>query len=336
MFRLQGSVNSAQGPALDGVNIYVCTQPAVTTTIPPSPLAVIYSDQAGTLPIDQTTAPLETDGLGNWKFYALTGTYTIVVFDPLSRIPTTIFADQQVVSQGGGSVTSVALTVPVEFAIAGSPITGAGTLAITKATQNANLVYAGPASGGAALPTFRVLAAADFPAGTGTVTSITLAVVAGALFTASITGTNPITTSGTATLNLNLANQSANKILAGPASGAPGPVTARSAAAADIFGITAVTFSATPTFDASTFASPTFTMTLTGNVTSSTISNPIPGQTITFIIKQDGTGGWTFAWPASTKGSSAIEPAANGVSVQSYVWDGTFWRATGPGSTNAT
>jgi len=336
MFRLQGSVNSAQGPALDGVDIYVCTQPAVTTTVPPSPLATIYSDQAGTLPINQTTAPLKTDGLGNWFFYALTGVYTIVVFDPIGRIPTTVFPDQQVVSQGGGSVTSIALTMPAEFSVAGSPITSAGTLAVTKANVNANLVFAGPASGGAAPWAPRALVVADMPAGTGTVTSITLAVVAGALFTASITGTNPLTTTGTITLNLGFANQTANKILAGPASGGSGPVTARNAVAADICGVTPVTFSATPAFDASTFASPTFTMTLTGNVTSSSVSNPIAGQQITFVITQDGTGGWTFSWPANFRGASAIAPDATLVSVQSFVYDGSVWRATSPGTTMAT
>ncbi len=333
MFRLQGSVNSAQGPALDGVIIYVCTQPAVTTTIPPSPLATIYSDQPGLIPINQTTAPLETDGLGNWKFYALTGTYTIVLYDPLARIPTTVFPDQQVVSQGGGSVTSIALTVPAEFSVSGSPITSSGTLAITKATQNANSVYAGPSSGAAAAPAFRALVAADMPAGTGTVTSVTLAVSAGALFTASITGTNPVTTSGTATLNLNFAVQAAHAFLVGPASGGSGNITARAMVPADLPGQVTTSFSATPTFDASVALS--FKMTLIGNVTSSTVTNPTAGETITFIITQDGTGGWTFAWPTNFKGASAIGPDANSVSVQSFIWDATNWRATGPGSWNA-
>lgn len=62
-----------------------------------------------------------------------------------------------------GTVTSVAMTVPAEFSVTGSPITGAGTLAVTKATQSANLVYAGPSSGAAAAPTFRTLVAADLP-----------------------------------------------------------------------------------------------------------------------------------------------------------------------------
>lgn len=64
---------------------------------------------------------------------------------------------------GVGTVTSVAQTVPAEFAIAGSPITGAGTLAITKATQAANKVWAGPTTGADAQPAFRALVSADIP-----------------------------------------------------------------------------------------------------------------------------------------------------------------------------
>src|SRR6185369_13115807 len=65
----------------------------------------------------------------------------------------------------GGSVTSVALTVPAEFSVAGSPVTTSGTLAVSKATQSANTVWAGPTSGSAAAPAFRALVAADIPAG---------------------------------------------------------------------------------------------------------------------------------------------------------------------------
>jgi hypothetical protein len=68
----------------------------------------------------------------------------------------------------GTSVTSVALTAPAEFSVSGSPITGAGTLAITKANETANTVWAGPTSGSAAQPTFRALVAADIPSGVGT------------------------------------------------------------------------------------------------------------------------------------------------------------------------
>jgi hypothetical protein len=65
------------------------------------------------------------------------------------------------VSSGVPSVTSVGLTMPTEFAVSGSPITSNGTLAVTKNTQTANQVYAGPSSGSATAPTFRALVPAD-------------------------------------------------------------------------------------------------------------------------------------------------------------------------------
>lgn len=332
-FRFDGSItDSGTGVALQGIEVFVCTQPAVTNVIPPSPLASLFTDSTG---LTVLLNPVVTDGFGNFFFYAATGTYTLVYYDPQGRMPTQIFPDQAVVTQGGGSLTSVALSMPAEFAVAGSPITTSGTLAVTKATQNANTAYMGPSSGGAAVPGFRTLVTADLPAGVGSVTSVMLTGVFGALFTGSITGTNPITSSGTFTVNIDMAQQAANTVLAGPSSGGTGPVTARPLAAADICGSTAVSFSATPAFNASLFANPLFTMTLTGNVTSSTITNPVTGQIITFVITQDATGGWTFAWPTNTKGSSAIGSNANEVSVQSFVYDGSNWRATGPGSVNA-
>jgi len=67
----------------------------------------------------------------------------------------------------GGTVTSVgfadASTTSI-YTITGSPVTTSGTLTQTLTTQTANKVFAGPASGGAAQPTFRALVAADIPA----------------------------------------------------------------------------------------------------------------------------------------------------------------------------
>lgn len=73
----------------------------------------------------------------------------------------------EVVSGGGGLwyvqafTTAVALTMPSEFSVAGSPVNNSGTLAVTKATQAINKVFASPASGTADVPTFRTLTAAD-------------------------------------------------------------------------------------------------------------------------------------------------------------------------------
>ncbi len=64
---------------------------------------------------------------------------------------------------GTGTVTSVGLTAPPEFSVTGSPVTSAGTLSLTKTVQEANRVYAGPASGAAAAPSFRELASGDYP-----------------------------------------------------------------------------------------------------------------------------------------------------------------------------
>ena len=67
-------------------------------------------------------------------------------------------ADSGVAGCGGaGGVTSVSLALPSFIVVTGSPVTGSGTLTGTLATQSANTVFAGPASGGAAAPTFRAL-----------------------------------------------------------------------------------------------------------------------------------------------------------------------------------
>jgi hypothetical protein len=60
-------------------------------------------------------------------------------------------------------VTSVAMTVPSFLAVGGSPITSSGTLAVSLATQAANTFFAGPTSGAAAAPTFRLPINTELP-----------------------------------------------------------------------------------------------------------------------------------------------------------------------------
>lgn len=63
---------------------------------------------------------------------------------------------------GSGTVTSVAMTVPVWLSVSGSPITTTGTLVVTGSSQNANLVLASPnGTTGAVSP--RSLVGADLP-----------------------------------------------------------------------------------------------------------------------------------------------------------------------------
>lgn len=142
---------------------------------------------------------------------------------------------------GTGTVTSVAMTgdgVIFNSTIGGSPITTAGTLIPSLLTQVANKVLAGPTSGLAATPTFRALVAADIPAlpyGTGTVTSVAMT-GDGTIFNATVSG-SPISVSGT--LAPSLLTQVANRILAGPTTGAAAAPTFRALVAADIPDISA-------------------------------------------------------------------------------------------------
>lgn len=63
----------------------------------------------------------------------------------------------------GGTVTSVSLSLPTEFSVSGSPVTGSGTLTGSWANQSANTVFSGPSSGPAGTPSFRALVSADIP-----------------------------------------------------------------------------------------------------------------------------------------------------------------------------
>lgn len=65
------------------------------------------------------------------------------------------------VSSQGGTVISVALSLPNIFTVSGSPVTSTGTLTGTLATQAKNLVFSGPTTGANAAPTFRSLVSAD-------------------------------------------------------------------------------------------------------------------------------------------------------------------------------
>ena len=99
-----------------------------------------------------------------------------------------------------------------------------------------------------------------------------------------------------------------------------------------VSGVNTVTFSATPTFDAS--LGNTQKITLTDNVTSSTLSNATAGETINFLICQDAAGSHTFVWPTNVKGGMTIGSNANTCSAQSFVFDGTNAYALSAGVQN--
>jgi len=147
-------------------------------------------------------------GTTNWNDTATYGRVGIAVF--ASGVLT--YHDERLSSGGiydhggsaAGTVTSVALSVPAEFSVAGSPVTTSGTLAVSKATQSANRVWAGPTSGAAAEPGFRALVAADLPVAP-TIETITYAATitvalagkpSGTIFRCTLTGDVTVEISG--------------------------------------------------------------------------------------------------------------------------------------------
>jgi len=168
---------------------------------------------------------------------------------------------------GAGSGTMTSLTMPsAEFTVT-NPTTAA---VVTWKVQTANLVFAGPATGVPATPTFRALVSDDIPslvatakitmstarllgrttAATGLVEEITVSTglsFAAGVLSCTVTGTvtsvaltapaeitvtgSPVTTTGT--LALTWASAAANRVFAGP-DGAPGTPAFRLLVAADI------------------------------------------------------------------------------------------------------
>ena len=62
-----------------------------------------------------------------------------------------------------GTVTSVDISTPNIFTVSNNPVTTSGTLTLTLANQTANYIWAGPATGSPAAPSFRALVAGDIP-----------------------------------------------------------------------------------------------------------------------------------------------------------------------------
>lgn len=72
-------------------------------------------------------------------------------------------------------------------------------------------------------------------------------------------------------------------------------------------------------------------LTLTGNVTFSAFTNPIAGQSLTLIVKQDGTGSRTLTSTMKfAGGTKTLSTAANSVDIITVFYDGTnYWASLG-------
>lgn len=81
--------------------------------------------------------------------------------------------------------------------------------------------------------------------------------------------------------------------------------------------IQTITYATSITFNAA--IAPAFDLTLTGNVSASTLSGISAGAQLIFIFQQDGTGGRTFSWPTGVTGHGAIAAQPNSVSIQAFI-----------------
>jgi hypothetical protein len=128
-FRRDDWVTDGLGNAIAGASVYVCSEPATTTSIPPSPLVQLYSDPLGANPITQ---PVLTDGYGHAYYYLAPGTYTVVFYSP--QIQTVILQDQLIVqpantftnvwvndSSNAGSITGVINSTNTVFVLSATP-----------------------------------------------------------------------------------------------------------------------------------------------------------------------------------------------------------------------
>jgi hypothetical protein len=117
-FRYDLWAKTAQGPALAGIQVWVCSQPTTNTTnTPPAPLATVYSDPLGA---NQITQPIQTDGFGHADFYALAGLYTVII--AIGGVIQNVYPDQNL-GNGGLNVTITGSPVAGQALVATSPTT---------------------------------------------------------------------------------------------------------------------------------------------------------------------------------------------------------------------
>lgn len=167
--------------------------------------------------------------------------------------------------------------------------------------------------------------------GGGSVTSIGFTTPTNG-FTFSSSTTNPITSTGTITLGFS--NENAGVAFLGPCTGSATTPAWRAFCVQDLPGaVNTVSFSATPTFDLSLGG--VQTITLTGNVTSSSISNGVAGKHYVFIVCQDGTGGRTLVWPGTFHGTMTVGSTLSICSAQAFdALTSTALYASAPGVIN--
>ena len=293
-------------------NASVVVYSVIAGSVVVNPLATIYTSNSSitATPVQQNN-PMTTDPLGRYSFGAPDGFYAVEISG--SNFPTYRLYVNLVTAflPGAGGVSSVALALPAQFAISGSPVTGAGTLTGAWNNQNPNLVFAGPASGGAAAPTFRSLVGNDMPAS---------GVVAGAY--QSISTVNGVMVLTTFTLDASgRVTTTANTSVAVPLTTIANTFlkTQNVASVALAFGNPLVT-------DA--LQGNSFHTTATANFVFQNPTGLVSGGTYLWRIQQDGVGsrlissyGTMFKFPGGTPG--VLSTPAGSVDLLTTYFDGT-------------
>lgn len=173
---------------------------------------VAYSGFAGTIANNAVTdAKMATGTANTLAGYDASGAFSgVAVGSGLSLSAGTLTATG---GGGSGTVTSVGLTVPSIFSVSGSPIATSGTLAVALADESANVVFAGPATGTAAVPTFRALVPADLPTGipNANLANPAVTVTAGA----GLSGGGPVALGGSTTLSIAAGGVGTTQLAAG-------------------------------------------------------------------------------------------------------------------------
>lgn len=95
-------------------------------------------------------------------------------------------------------------------------------------------------------------------------------------------------------------------------------------------GYTEVPYSAAPAFMASSTAGNSFHITLSGDVTSSTLAGATTGQIISFTICQGGSGGHAFTWPTNVLNAATISKTKSACTNQVFIYNGTSAFAMAP------